>query len=1335
MLATACEVGGDTDDGGITLPTGSIATIEQQSANITATLTTLQTTKSAASATLASLKAQGEVTRGNDNSNNGVKTMIAALEERVAALEAIISNLQGYTEEELAKAEDWVSATFATLEQQEALANELAEIKALLTTINSVSTTALKEAIATSEASIKSWVNESLNGYCTIADMNAQIAALQEGLTSELNEEAEKLVATLTALMNDTKQEYEKAITDAIQNNGIINEQIAADIAATNKRIDEELATINKRLDDIEKRLGEIEDKLEQLIKQIQSLEYIDSNGDEPTPVVTSAEGTAVTLNFRVSPAKAASDLALNWKEYVKVKGYYLDDINTIVNLPIISYSGNGDTGLITVVASCENLSDKFYTDLQSASIYLKISDGNNDRTSASISIKAQRWISDSISLAPANNELYYITTDGNTLYPNSASDFGAKIVSNTYDYNKGCFVLKFDDDIAQIDDYAFGNDNKDDKTYTTLKYIKLPNSITCLGYYAFAGCDNLVSIEIPEGTTLIKEGAFRWCTSLESLTIPKTVTKIGTYTFWSCNSLQYLYISDLSAWCKIDFVLESELSTAKTVYANPLMKKPTLYLNGEEVVELVIPDDITEIKDRAFYGFRGTKVVLHDKITKIGGSAFAVNENLEEINLPNSIIEIGEKAFVSNKSLCSISIPNGVQSIENGTFSQCTSLKTIDIPESITSISNVAFYKCTSLESITIPSGVIEMGERVFEQCTCELIINSKIVETDYTSAQSPSTENGWLYQSQISKIILGNNVTKIGDYTFYKYTPLTNITIGNSVKEIGGYAFYGCSNLTSTTIGKGVTSIGNFTFYNCGSLASITIPDSVTSIGSNVFYGCSNLTSVIIPNGVTSIEARVFSNCSNLTSVTIGNSVTSIGSAAFNGCSSLTSVIIPNSVTSIGDRAFYDCSSLTSITIPNSVTSIGDRAFYDCSSLTSITIPNSVTSIGTYAFKGCSGELIVNCDLPNISSSSSFGFSGFTKVTFGDSVTSIGACAFKDCTELASVTIGKHVTSIGNSAFYSCTSLTSITIPNSVTEIGTYAFNDCSKLTSVTIGNSVTSIGNYAFSGCTALTSIVVPSSVTTIGKSVFKNCTGELIINSKAIEKNAEKGSSVFTDARFSSITIGNNITVIGSYMFHCYNDNKLEKVTIADSVTSIQTGAFMSCASLKDIIIPNGVTSIGSYAFSGCKSLTSITIPSSVTSIGGNAFTGCAGELIVNCDIPDGISSIGVFSGAKFTKVTIGDSVALIGDQAFSGCNSLTSLTIPNSVTSIGNSAFFECTSLTSVYCKATTPPSSASKMFDSNDPDRKIYVPTASVEAYKSAEGWSEYAKYIEGYDF
>ena len=457
-------------------------------------------------------------------------------------------------------------------------------------------------------------------------------------------------------------------------------------------------------------------------------------------------------------------------------------------------------------------------------------------------------------------------------------------------------------------------------------------------------------------------------------------------------------------------------------------------------------------------------------------------------------------------------------------------------------------------------------------------------------------------------------------------------------------------------------------------------------------IWYTNGSTTEATAPYFTNAFGANIVSNTYDAAKecwvIKFDGKVTTIGASAFLKCSSLTSVTIPNSATSIGYQAFNACSSLKSATIGNGVISIREQAFSSCSSLTAF--------YGKFASED-NRCLIVDGAL------NSFAPVGLTEYTIPDGVTSIGKYAFNYCSSLTSVTIPDSVTLIGIRAFNACSSLTSVAIGDSVTSIGKYAFSYCSNLRNVTIGNSVTSIGKCAFDACTSSTSIHI-SDLSAWCKIDFEVNTANPLFYAKNLYLN---GNLV------AELTIPSDITEIKNYAF--YGCSSLTRVTIPDSVTSIGDSAFYGCSGLTSITIPDSVTTIGDWAFSGCSRLTSVTIPDSVTKIGNGAFTWCT----------------------SLASVTIPDSVTYIGENAFCNCSSLTSATIGNSVNSIGWEAFSYCGSLTSVYCKPTTPPTGNDYMFYNHSSRLKIYVPRNSVSAYKSiyASGWSEYAYYIEGYDF
>lgn len=513
---------------------------------------------------------------------------------------------------------------------------------------------------------------------------------------------------------------------------------------------------------------------------------------------------------------------------------------------------------------------------------------------------------------------------------------------------------------------------------------------------------------------------------------------------------------------------------------------------------------------------------------------------------------------------------------------------------------------------------------------------------------------------------------------------------------------------NYTFDTLGKHIvkykingTNVGNI-FEGCTSLISATIPEGITYIRERLFNDCTNLTSIIIPNSVTSMDINAFYNCpvqelyeglyyvgdyivgayyQKLTTYAIKDNTKLMCKRLFNGKDTTTKIILNNRITKLDDYTFFNCSGLTSVgtvgsgaslEIPNNITTISNNVFQNCTGLTSVTIPESVTSIGTYVFGGCTGLTSITFEATTPPTLSSGAFDNTNNCPIYVPAESVNA--YKAAQYWSTYADRIQTTQILSK--YNVTSTESATNLLNTNSGMSYQIIDGVQQDTVQTTYTFDTLGEHT---------VIYKLSGTSIVENAFEFCSS------------------------LKSVTIPNTVTTIGGRAF--YVCSGLTSVEIANGVTSIGNNAFSTCSNLTTVTIPSSVTTIGNNVFFNCSHLTSITIPSSVTSIGTGVFSGCSG-----------LTSVTFESGSQLTSIS---------QSAFYGCSHLTSINIPSSVTNIADYVFSNCTGLTSITIQATTPPTLGNSALNGTNANLVIYVPDASVAAYKAAANWSSYAAQIQ----
>lgn len=747
------------------------------------------------------------------------------------------------------------------------------------------------------------------------------------------------------------------------------------------------------------------------------------------------------------------------------------------------------------------------------------------------------------------------------------------------------------------------------------------------------------------------------------------------------------------------------------------------MYVGGELLDKVTIPDGTIEIPDYAFYYTGITGLTLPASVKSIGKHAF-YNTQLVSLNL-NSTETIAEEAFANCDRLTTVDLGQNITDIGDAAFTDCP-LTTINFPATLRSIGSSAFSGTTLTRAEFAPGCVLEsVGERAF-------------VSTALTTVRFPDglrTLGARAFENcvKLTYAELGKNLEQIEDNTFKGCLALSEIDIPASVKNIGESAFDSCTGLVIVTLNEGLGSIDKYAFRSTA-MSQLTIPASVTQIkhtafdntdklmfltfsdsdtpltmiSSNLYafyktmFASSPLRMLYLGRDITdSLEHGLFQDQTALKSITFGSGITTLNNNIFKGCTAIEKIATPSNVAHLGSAAFSGCSALGSATLSEGLNDIGSYCFEGCA-LTELSIPASTKTVKSYAFRDCgsltavkladspapvdmeggsthNSNLFGDCPLATLhigrdvtydeDTASPFrNQDKLTDVTFADAtVTLLGKNLLRGCGAIEKLQLPASLVNIGHGALSEMTSLKSLDLPGKTEAVGDSAFARNKAMTEVKMTESVTSVGSSAFTDCTALKSVALSGKLTRLADYLFCNCTS------------------------LPTVSIPAGVTQIDTHVFD--GCTSLDNIRIPDKTTLLSSYVFNKCSSLATLDLGKGLATIDSYAITDCQALENLVIPANVTKMELAAFHDIRnlkklrfedGDQYIAIDHAYNMGEIGMFSNCGLENLYLGRMITYYTSSTtpspFAKSATLRTVEFGTSVSSIQPSLFIECKAL-------------------------------------------------------
>ena len=845
-----------------------------------------------------------------------------------------------------------------------------------------------------------------------------------------------------------------------------------------------------------------------------------------------------------------------------------------------------------------------------------------------------------------------------------------------------------------------------------------------------------------------IGASAFEGCTGLTSVTIPSSVTKIDKDAFKDCSGLKSVNISDLAAWCNIDFVKGSVVENAGS---NSNQNPSTDPSTSEEVINInvritnnrssavTLDGDLQFVfanpdKNGNYHGTNDDGSPYTGTYNRSGHLRFSTSpvtiQAGQSMTFAMNNVEIGGRnPLEPSKITWTIDkrAPRNVMLYVDGNSS--TVLADNMDP-------NIVFVNGGTYD-IVIPNSN-SSTRSVTTSETDNVETSTRAATGDVTTTVTIVNNSGAskTFDGRVCFITYGTYVGYTGYFRMKGTCSGASLTIPAGGSQIYTVLFAKDNNQTPSVAagmhfasqaqrGQFQSNNGYYINGNCYTCNDFSTNDTFRDGG---------IYTMTIP-----ANTHEWSSSSNQDNPggTIENIPVNISSNPLyyahhlylNG-TEITSLEIPQSIKAIKYATFEGCSGITSLTIHNSVNSISEQAFHGCSGITTLALPESVKSIGSYAFSGCrltviNSDILSPSAIPNAFDSNVCG-SATLYIHAGTLSAYQSKDGWKDFANIIEVDdiiegveingiyydinltkVKVIVTKATSSGFYKG----EIIIPEQVTydgktyrvaEIGASAFEGCTGITSVTIPNNVVVINDGAFYGCTSLENVILPEELVIIGQGAFSGCSSLVSIKIP---------STVRTINNYAFFGCTNLTTIISEIVDPFVINKVFDSSTFRNAVLYVSEGTQQIYDSTAEWSQFYTITEAGainlSFDLDGISYLiddfNTVSVISRKTKYSGNVV----------------IPGQATFLGHTY-------SVLSIGDSAFENCSGLTSVTIPSSVTSLGYKSFYGCTGLTSVKSERTSP-FEIDNVFDDSVYDKAtLFVPTGSKFEYLATSGWNNF---------